>query len=81
MLVRSCVCIEGAVVRPRITEHELHPLLNSSTITKLTISIVLELVHAGQILCVYRRRLTARQSGLRSCEQLREVRSLIWRIS
>ena len=44
MLVRSCVCIEGAEGPSFITEPEGHPLLNSSTISKLTISSLLELL-------------------------------------
>ena len=43
MLVRSCVCIEGGADGERGVDHELHPLVNSSTKTNLTISIVLEL--------------------------------------
>ena len=56
MLVSSCVCIEGGEGFVQGAEHELNPLINSSTISKLTISSLLELVHAGQLLCVYRRR-------------------------
>ena len=38
-----CVCIEGGGEGAAVAEHELHPLISSSTMIKLAISIVLEL--------------------------------------
>ena len=51
MLVSSYVCFEGGADHQQGAEHELTPLINSSTLSKLTISCLLEL--KGKVQVVY----------------------------